>query len=109
GVIDNWSGAALLPLFAEFVRERPRRHAFEFVGFAGEEKGLLGSRAYLRSLSQEDRGRIAAVITMDSLGLSATSGRSSTTTTSQCRQRSVPQRNKENPKTTRYVQAREKQ
>jgi Iap family predicted aminopeptidase len=72
GVIDNWTGAILLPSLAAFMREAPKRHSFEFVGFAAEEKGLLGSRDYLRAIKTEDRKRIAAVITMDSLGLTST-------------------------------------
>ena len=72
GVIDNWSGAVLLPSLSEFLRRSPHRHTFEFIGFAAEEKGLLGSRAYLKSLSKDERTRIAAVITMDSIGLSPT-------------------------------------
>jgi Iap family predicted aminopeptidase len=72
GVIDNWTGAILLPSLAQFLREQPRRHAFEFVGFAAEEKGLVGSRAYLKALSPEERKTIAAVITLDSLGLGPT-------------------------------------
>jgi hypothetical protein len=72
GIVDNWSGAVLLPSLADFLRRSPRRHTFEFVGFAAEEKGLLGSRTYLKSVSKEERARIAAVITMDSLGLGPT-------------------------------------
>jgi len=72
GVIDNWTGAILLPSLAEFAAEKPRRHSFHFVGFAAEEKGLLGSRAYLESLTDEERKQIAAVVTMDSLGLTPT-------------------------------------
>ena len=72
GVVDNWTGAILLPSLAQFIAESPRQHTFEFVGFAAEEKGLLGSKAYLKSLSPEERERIAAVITMDSLGISPT-------------------------------------
>lgn len=72
GIVDNWTGAILLPSLAEFMREKKRRHAFEFVGFAAEEKGLLGSRAYLKALTPEEKKQIAAVITLDSLGLSAT-------------------------------------
>jgi len=72
GVIDNWSGAVLLPSLAQFMRSAPRRHAFEFVGFSGEEKGLLGSRTYVAALSLQQRAGIAAVITMDSLGLTPT-------------------------------------
>ena len=72
GVIDNWSGAVLLPTLFGLTRGAPRRHDFEFVGFAAEEKGLLGSRAYLKSISKEERKQIAAVIVMDSLGLTPT-------------------------------------
>ncbi len=72
GLIDNWTGAVLLPILAEFMRQKPRRHSFEFIGFAAEERGLYGSKAYLKALSAEDRTRIAAVITLDSLGLTST-------------------------------------
>lgn len=69
GIIDNWSGAVLLPSLFEFLKSGQRRHTFEFVAFAGEEKGLLGSRTFLNSMDRKDRERIAAVVTMDSLGL----------------------------------------
>lgn len=72
GIIDNWSGAILLPILAESLNRGPRRHKFELVAFAAEEQGLLGSRTFLKSLSKEDRKQIAAVITMDSLGLTST-------------------------------------
>lgn len=72
GIIDNWSGAVLLPGLSEILRQSPRRHTFEFVGFAAEEKGLLGSRTYLKSIPKSERERIAAVITMDSIGLTPT-------------------------------------
>ena len=72
GIIDNWSGAVLLPALFEFTGGTQRRHDFEFIGFAAEEKGLLGSRAYVRSIPKADRGQIAAVIIMDSLGLTPT-------------------------------------
>jgi len=72
GVIDNWSGAILLPILYEFTEKAPRRHGFEFVAFAAEEKGLLGSRAFVRSISKTERAQIAAVVILDSLGLTAT-------------------------------------
>lgn len=72
GIIDNWSGAVLLPGFSAFLRRSPRRHTFEFVAFAAEEKGLLGSHAYLKSIPKAERKQIAAVIIMDSLGLTPT-------------------------------------
>ena len=72
GIIDDWSGAVLLPTLFEFVAGTHRRHAFEFVAFSAEEKGLLGSRAYLKSIPKSDRDQIAVVIVMDSLGLTPT-------------------------------------
>src|SRR6185369_4145350 len=72
GVIDNWSGAILLPTLYDVIGRHPRRHTFEFIGFAAEEKGLLGSRAYVHALPKEERQQIAAVIILDSLGLTPT-------------------------------------
>jgi hypothetical protein len=72
GIVDNWSGAVLLPTLYQFMKRSPRRHTFEFVAFAGEEKGLLGSHTYVRSIAKKDRPQIAAVVTMDSLGLTPT-------------------------------------
>src|SRR6185436_301314 len=72
GIVDNWSGAVLLPSLYSFLRKNPPRHTFEFIGFAAEEKGLLGSRAYLKSIPKGDRTQIAAGIFMDSLGMTPT-------------------------------------
>jgi Zn-dependent M28 family amino/carboxypeptidase len=52
------------------VAGKQRKHSFEFVAFAAEEKGLLGSRAYLQAMRPEEQKQITAVVTMDSLGLS---------------------------------------
>lgn len=72
GVVDNWTGAILLPSLAQFLRDQTPRHSFQFIGFAAEEKGLLGSSAYLNKLNKDQRKQVAAVVTMDSLGLTAT-------------------------------------
>lgn len=72
GIVDNWSGAVLLPVLFAFVAATHPHHEFEFVGFAAEEKELLGSQTYLKSIPKSDRHQIAAVIVMDSLGLSPT-------------------------------------
>jgi hypothetical protein len=69
GVIDNWSGASLLPALYRSLKGGSRRHTFAFVGFSGEEKGLLGSKFYLGHLPREDRGKISAMVNLDSLGL----------------------------------------
>jgi putative aminopeptidase FrvX len=69
GVVDNWSGASLLPSLYQALATEKRRHTFVFVGFAGEEKGLVGSSFYVRSLSGEDVEKIKAMVNMDTLGL----------------------------------------
>jgi Zn-dependent M28 family amino/carboxypeptidase len=71
GVVDNWSGASLLPSLYQGLVAAPRSHTFVFVAFAGEEKGLLGSKAYVKQLGK-DIARIKAMVNMDTLGLSDT-------------------------------------
>ncbi len=69
---DNWSGASLLPSLFEDIKADPRKHTFVFVAFTGEERGLFGSREYVKQLTAEQRARIAAVVNLDTLGLSET-------------------------------------
>jgi Zn-dependent M28 family amino/carboxypeptidase len=69
GVVDNWSGASLLPSLYQALATEKRRRTFVFVSFAGEEQGLIGSRFYVRSLSGEDAEKIKAMVNMDTLGL----------------------------------------
>lgn len=71
GVVDNWTGASLLPSLYEGLDITPRRHTFRFVAFTGEEKGLLGSRAYVRQADKVHEP-IIAMVNMDTLGLSET-------------------------------------
>ncbi len=72
GVVDNWSGAGLLPSLYESLAGKPRRHTFVFVGFTDEEKGLVGSEYYVKSLKPEDLARTRAMVNIDSVGLSST-------------------------------------
>jgi hypothetical protein len=72
GVVDNWSGASLLPSLLYSVGGQKRRHTFIFVGFTGEEKGLLGSDFYVRHLSLVQRSKIEGMINFDTLGLGPT-------------------------------------
>ena len=71
GVVDNWSGASLLPSLYQGLAVTPRKHTFIFIAFTGEEKGLLGSKEYVRQLGR-DKSRIKAMINMDTLGLTDT-------------------------------------
>ena len=72
GVADNWSGASLLPSLSYSLRNQVNHCTFLFVGFAGEEKGLIGSRYYTQQLTPEQRARIKAMINLDTLGLGPT-------------------------------------
>ena len=72
GVVDNWTGASLLPALLFSLSAQPRHHTFVFVGFSAEEKGLVGSAYYADHLTPEQRARIEAVVNLDSLGLGPT-------------------------------------
>jgi hypothetical protein len=72
GVVDNWSGAALLPSLFQSLGTGMRRHTFVFVGFTDEERGLVGSRYFVGHLTPEQRARIHAMIDVDTLGLGPT-------------------------------------
>jgi hypothetical protein len=72
GVVDNWTGASLLPSLLYSLSAQLRHHTFVFVGFSAEEKGLVGSAYYADHLTPEQRARIEAVVNLDSLGLGPT-------------------------------------
>jgi Iap family predicted aminopeptidase len=72
GVVDNWSGASLLPsLYAALKAER-RQHTYIFIGFTDEEKFEVGSRFYAERMSKEDVAAADAMVNMDTLGLTTT-------------------------------------
>ena len=72
GVVDNWTGATLLPSLLYSLSGQPRHHTLIFIGFSGEEKGLVGSRYYVDHLGKEQRARIEGMVNFDSLGLGPT-------------------------------------
>jgi len=72
GVVDNWSGASLLPSLLFSLNGQKRHYTFVFIGFTAEEKGMIGSVAYVEHLTPQQRARIEAVVNMDSLGLAPT-------------------------------------
>ncbi|MGD0790414.1 MAG: M28 family peptidase [Terriglobales bacterium] len=72
GVVDNWTGAVLLPSLLYSLSARSRHHTLIFVGFSAEEKGLVGSRYYVDHLTSEQRAHVEAMVNFDSLGLSST-------------------------------------
>jgi len=72
GVVDNWTGAALLPSLLYSLSAQPRHHTLIFIGFSAEEKGLVGSRYYVNHLTSEQRAHIEGMVNFDSLGLGPT-------------------------------------
>lgn len=72
GVVDNWSGASLLPSLYEAIRKIPRTHSYIFIGFTDEEKGEVGSRFYAQRMTKEQAAATDAMVNMDTLGLAPT-------------------------------------
>jgi len=72
GVVDNWSGASLLPSLYEAVKSEPRLHSYIFLGFTDEERGEIGSGFYARHMSKEQVDETDAMVNMDTLGLGQT-------------------------------------
>ena len=72
GVIDNWTGAALLPALYQALKPNPtapRQHKILFVAFAEEEKGLVGSSYFASQIKSKERANYQAMVNIDSIGL----------------------------------------
>jgi putative aminopeptidase FrvX len=72
GVVDNWSGASLLPSLYESLKVVPRKHTYIFIGFTDEEMGLVGSSFYVHQMTKEQVAATTAMVNMDTLGLAPT-------------------------------------
>jgi len=71
GIVDDWSGASMLASLYETLKSQSTRHSFEFVAFAGEEKGLLGSNRYIKELKKTDHILPQAFVNLECLGMDA--------------------------------------
>jgi hypothetical protein len=69
GVVDNWSGASLLPSLYQALRIEPRKHTYIFIAFTDEERGEVGSHFYAKQMSKEQVEATDAMVNMDTLGL----------------------------------------
>ncbi|MBL8891425.1 MAG: M20/M25/M40 family metallo-hydrolase [Planctomycetaceae bacterium] len=68
GTVDNGTGSSVTIEAARIlaaVGVQPKR-TIRFILWSGEEQGLLGSSAYVDSLSEEERAKISAVFVDDS-------------------------------------------
>lgn len=72
GVVDNWSGASLLPSLYQALKGEPLRHTYIFVGFSEEEQGEIGSKFYVQQMTEPQKDRTDAMVNMDTLGLAPT-------------------------------------
>jgi putative aminopeptidase FrvX len=69
GVVDNWSGASLLPSLYEAIKIEPRKHSYIFIGFTDEEVGEVGSAFYVHQMTKAQVAVTDAMVNMDTLGL----------------------------------------
>jgi len=72
GVVDNWSGASLLPSLYEAIKIEPRKHSYIFIGFTDEEVGEVGSAFYVHQMTRAQVAATDAMVNMDTLGLAPT-------------------------------------
>lgn len=67
GANDNASGTAAVLELARTAPAGPL--TLRFIAFSAEELGLLGSRHYVSTLSQEERQRVLAMVSLDMVGV----------------------------------------
>lgn len=72
GVVDNWSGIAVLPSLYRAVAAAPRYHTFVFAGFAHAKLHERGSRQFLRRMGEDGRSEIVAMVDLKGLGIGTT-------------------------------------
>lgn len=69
GANDNASGIAMILDMAEYFVNNPQRYSIVFIGFAGEEAGLVGSYNFVKSPPENmPLNRIKFVFNMDLMG-----------------------------------------
>lgn len=68
GANDNASGVAALLYAAEALKDIDTDTEIRFISFTDEENGKNGSRAYIESLSSEEKDRMIGDIQFDMLG-----------------------------------------
>ena len=73
GIVDNWTGAALLPHLYRSLAAAPRAPCSSFRTWPKPMKRKECARGYLRRLGAERRDRIRAMVNLKGLGLGATS------------------------------------
>ncbi len=71
GIVDNWSGVAMLPSLYRALANRVRSHTYLFIGFTDSNtKMRVGSRYFAEKMSKRGEiDRIRAMVNLKGLGL----------------------------------------
>jgi Zn-dependent M28 family amino/carboxypeptidase len=85
GIVDDWTGAALLASLYQALKNQPRQHTYIFAAFAGnerapggalnirsqtdEQRGRLGSKQYVGNLTDEQKDVTHGYVNIECLGL----------------------------------------
>jgi hypothetical protein len=72
GAIDNGTGSTMVANLYQALRDQDTDATIVFAAFGREEEGLLGSEAYLRALTPEQKSKIDAMVNLDTLGVDGT-------------------------------------
>ena len=72
GVVNNWSGASLLPSLYQAAKTEPRKHTYIFIGFTDGMTTEAGSHFYAQQLTKEQVAKTDAMVNVDTLGLGPT-------------------------------------
>lgn len=68
GAYDNGAGSVLIMRLLEFFKNNPPKRTLRFIWCGSEERGLLGSKAYVASLTEEELDKIIFNINVDVAG-----------------------------------------
>ena len=69
GIIDDWSGTALLPALYASISDQKHEHTYEFIAFASSSYEGDASYQHLRKMSSRARSDVVAMIWLDMLGM----------------------------------------
>lgn len=71
GVVDNWTGVAIVSHIYKTLRPLVTRKSYVFVAFDREEDGLQGSRQMAKAMEKPAIEQTCAMVNFDSFGMAA--------------------------------------
>ena len=69
GAVDNWSGVVTVAHVYKTLRDSRLNKTLLFVMFGKEEEGLRGSKAMVKSMTEDQMSHVCAMVNVDSLGM----------------------------------------